>query len=114
MKEHDGDGKKNYPGKLGESSVFLTPVRNPKAPAKKLAPGLFLVAVEDQIMVPVVFDYTDFKPDYTNQDAWWYYDIEENKVHVQIEDRVRRDYVLLLEKQTENTLTDKALEPSLP
>ena len=107
MKEHDGDGKKNYPGKLGESSVFLTPVRNPNRPAKKLAPGLFMVAVEDQIMVPVVFDYTDFKPDYTNQDAWWYYDIEENKVHVQIEDRVRRDYVLLLEKQTENTLTDQ-------
>ena len=120
MKKNNGNGKKNYPGKLAESSVFYAAIPDPRKPIDISGPEIYAVPEENQIRIPVVFDYTEFHPDYLDEDSWWYYDIETNTVHVMISETLRARFVELMEKENltkeENNELDayKVIVNSLP
>lgn len=82
-KEQNGNGKKDYPGKLAESEILPIPVSDtfvlPNSPD---SPCYIMLNIR------VIFDITEFKPTYTEDDSWWYYDIESNIVHVMINDEM--------------------------
>ena len=82
-KNHNENGKKDYPGKLAESESIPIPVSDTfVVPNSPVSPYHIMITIR------VVFDITEFKPTYTEDDSWWYYDIESNIVHVMINDEM--------------------------
>ena len=75
-KEQNGNGKKDYPGKLAESEILKVPVTD----TCKIDELSYYIITN----IFVILDITEFTPTYTEDDAWWYYDKESNIVHVMI------------------------------
>lgn len=106
--ENDGNGKKNYPGKLAESNVFFIPVGQ----VIDLGNGFSEITATNQIQIPVVFDFTDFKPPYQNDD-WCYIDTSKNIVHIMFEESSRSRFVMLMKKKEEKQSLTKEEENEL-
>ena len=73
---------KNFNGKVGESDVIKIPVKDPRT-ASTVAN-----------YVNVILDFTDFNPPYwlrsdkdTGEGHWWYYQAQNNTVHVCLSQR---------------------------
>lgn len=91
-----------YPGKLAESQVIPVAVHDPRMPLRVVETGLYEVPVESQIQIPVIFDYTEFDPTYSEENSWWYYNTETNTVHAMIK-KTDMDRFLELSKKVEIT-----------
>lgn len=92
---------KNFNGKVGESDVIKIPVKDPRT-ASTVAN-----------YVNVILDFTDFNPPYwlrsdkdTGEGHWWYYQAQNNTVHVLIAEDVRKEFVsLMTRKNNDEKLT---------
>ena len=120
MEKDHGNGKKKYPGKLAESGVFYVSIPDPRMPINTLEHGLYEIPAENQIRIPVIFDYTEFDPNYLDGDSWWNFDTETNITHVMVGETLRARFVNLMEKEKltkeENNELDtyKVIMNSLP
>lgn len=94
--------KSEYPGKLAESQIIQVEVHDPRTPLRVVETGLYEVPMESQIRIPVVIDYTDFEPNYSDENCWWYYNTDTNTVHVIIK-KTDMDRYLELSKKTNIT-----------
>ena len=102
--------EKNYPGKLAESEIIDIPVYDPVLPIIASVPIEELAKNSKKIDVHVIIDFTNFPPSYWDGDDWWYYDIENNAVHVMLWKVVWDKYVELGNKIKEDKLTDEEFE----
>ena len=92
---------KNFNGKVGESDVIKIPVKDPRT-ASTVAN-----------YVNVILDFTDFNPPYwlrsdkdTGEGHWWYYQTQNNTIHVLIAEDVRKEFVsLMTRKNNDEKLT---------
>lgn len=93
--------EKNFNGKTGQSDVIKIPVKDPRT-ASTVAN-----------YVDVILDFTDFNPPYwlrsdkdTGEGHWWYYQTQNNTVHVLIAEDVRKEFVsLMTRKNNDEKLT---------
>lgn len=93
--------EKNFNGKTGQSDVIKIPVKDPRT-ASTVAN-----------YVNVILDFTDFNPPYwlrsdkdTGEGHWWYYQTQNNTVHVLIAEDVRKEFVsLMTRKNNDEKLT---------
>ena len=93
--------EKNFNGKTGQSDVIKIPVKDPRT-ASTVAN-----------YVDVILDFTDFNPPYwlrsdkdTGEGHWWYYQTQNNTIHVLIAEDVRKEFVsLMTRKNNDEKLT---------
>lgn len=93
--------EKNFNGKTGQSDVIKIPVKDPRT-ASTVAN-----------YVDVILDFTDFNPPYwlrsdkdTGEGHWWYYQTQNNTIHVLITEDVRKEFVsLMTRKNNDEKLT---------
>lgn len=93
--------EKNFNGKTGQSDVIKIPVKDPRT-ASTVAN-----------YVDVILDFTDFNPPYwlhsdkdTGEGHWWYYQAQNNTIHVLIAEDVRKEFVsLMTRKNNDEKLT---------
>lgn len=89
--------EKNFNGKTGQSDVIKIPVKDPRT-ASTVAN-----------YVDVILDFTDFNPPYwlrsdkdTGEGHWWYYQTQNNTIHVLIAEDVRKEFVSLMTRKNNN------------
>ena len=93
--------EKIFNGKTGQSDVIKIPVKDPRT-ASTVAN-----------YVDVILDFTDFNPPYwlrsdkdTGEGHWWYYQTQNNTIHVLIAEDVRKEFVsLMTRKNNDEKLT---------
>lgn len=93
--------EKNFNGKTGQSDVIKIPVKDPRTASTVVN------------YVDVILDFTDFNPPYwlrsdkdTGEGHWWYYQTQNNTIHVLIAEDVRKEFVsLMTRKNNDEKLT---------
>lgn len=104
--------KKDYPGKLYESGTIYISEKDPRASQLSnyiINDGVDNWGIERRIRLPIVFDYTSFKPRYES-DEWWYFNQDTKKVHVMIEEAMKIRMGELINREKEGSLTEKEKE----
>lgn len=97
--------KKIYPGKLAESDVVYIQIGDPRKIVVNSV--IHKISTENQLKIPVVFDYTEFTPNYNKNNDWWYYDQSTNIVHVMFSEKSRSEFINLMKIEEKGNLTEE-------